>query len=238
MSRRRDSMTPAPGSGSGRPFRKLLRHNVVSGRSVRKTAVKYLHGSCEGIVMESRPLAQVVVPAGSAERAVAKEAPVGSWQLLATAGWAFLVVGGMDVGLVWYPAAFGNAGWEFGSITTSLNGLPLPLMGLALVLASATARAKLGQAGPGPGRLGAGGAVRLGLGGDGGALWAHRASSISVGLRPDRVGWTQEGNCPLVGPVGGVSGRVADSGLAGVGVDQAGRRLTVHCGTTQSEVLR
>jgi hypothetical protein len=45
------------------------------------------------------------------------------------------------VGLVWYPTAFGNSGWEFGSITTSLNGLPLPVMGTSLILASAIARA-------------------------------------------------------------------------------------------------
>ena len=49
------------------------------------------------------------------------------------------MVGGLDVGLVWYPPAFGNPGWEFGSITAALNGLPLPLMGLALILASSIA---------------------------------------------------------------------------------------------------
>ena len=65
---------------------------------------------------------------------------MGAWKLLAVVGWSFLIVGGMDVGLVWYPMAFGNEGWEFGSVTTSLNGLPLPVMGTALILASGIAR--------------------------------------------------------------------------------------------------
>ena len=69
-------------------------------------------------------------------------APLGAWTLLGLVGWVFLVVGGMDVGLVWYPAAFGNPAWEFGSVTAALNGLPLPLMGLALILAAASARGK------------------------------------------------------------------------------------------------
>ena len=52
----------------------------------------------------------------------------------------------MDVGLVWYPAAFGNAGWEFGSVTAALNGLPLPLMGLALILSGSLAMGRPWQA--------------------------------------------------------------------------------------------
>ena len=71
-----------------------------------------------------------------------KAAPAGAWTLLAIAGWGFLLIGSMDVGLVWYPTAFGNGGWEFGSVTAALNGLPLPVMGLALVLAGAVARGR------------------------------------------------------------------------------------------------
>lgn len=85
---------------------------------------------------------RILLPEDSrAARAVSRPAPTGAWQLLATVGWAFLVVGSMDVGLVWYPAAFGNAGWEFGSVTAMLNGFPLPLMAVALLLASGVARA-------------------------------------------------------------------------------------------------
>ena len=84
---------------------------------------------------------RVVLPDASKRSGgeVVKAAPAGAWTLLAIAGWGFLLIGSMDVGLVWYPTAFGNGGWEFGSVTAALNGLPLPVMGLALVLAGAVA---------------------------------------------------------------------------------------------------
>ena len=40
----------------------------------------------------------------------------------------------------WYPAAFGNAEWEFGTISGTLNALAIPMLGLYLALASAIAR--------------------------------------------------------------------------------------------------
>lgn len=84
------------------------------------------------------PPDETLLPALPLER----PAPAGAWQLLALAGWAFLIVGGLDVSLVWYPAALGDAAWEFGSITASLNGFPLPIIGTCLILASAVARGK------------------------------------------------------------------------------------------------
>ncbi len=83
---------------------------------------------------------RVMVPEMVRSAAGPYSAPLGAWTLLGLVGWVFLLVGGMDVGLVWYPAAFGNPAWEFGSVTAALNGLPLPLMGLALILAGASAR--------------------------------------------------------------------------------------------------
>lgn len=56
------------------------------------------------------------------------------------AGWSgltFLLVGGWDFALTWYPLSFGNREWEFGTVTASLNGLPVPTMGLALLLVGA-----------------------------------------------------------------------------------------------------
>ena len=53
--------------------------------------------------------------------------------LLLPVGLAFLVAGGADLVLTWFPAAFGTAEWEFGTITQTLNGLPVPTLGLALV---------------------------------------------------------------------------------------------------------
>jgi hypothetical protein len=91
--------------------------------------------------MSTQPGRAPLIVGESEDSSRARPAPVGAWLVLAVVGWVFLVVGGMDVGLVWYPTAFGSVGWEFGSITASLNGLPLPVMGIALMLASAVARA-------------------------------------------------------------------------------------------------
>ncbi len=83
---------------------------------------------------------RIVLPRPGDRPAGPAKAPVGAWTLLAVAGWGFLLIGLMDIGFVWYPTAFGNGGWEFGSVTAALNGLPLPVLGLALILAGAVAR--------------------------------------------------------------------------------------------------
>lgn len=56
------------------------------------------------------------------------------WRFLGWAGWVFVAVGGVDSLLTWFPLALGQPEWEFGTITASLNGLPLPVLGLVLVL--------------------------------------------------------------------------------------------------------
>lgn len=63
--------------------------------------------------------------------------PGQSWAILGWLGIVFLVVGGSDFALTWYPASFGNHEWEFGTVTASFNGLPIVVMGVALVLAAA-----------------------------------------------------------------------------------------------------
>ena len=83
---------------------------------------------------------RIVLPSSGNRPAEAERAPAGAWTLLGIAGWGFVLIGLMDVGFVWYPTAFGNGGWELGSVTAALNGLPLPALGLALILAGAVAR--------------------------------------------------------------------------------------------------
>lgn len=61
------------------------------------------------------------------------------WRVLAGIGLVFFVVGGLDIALAWYPLGFGAPAWEFGTVSLSLNGLPLPALGLAMVMASAVA---------------------------------------------------------------------------------------------------
>ena len=69
-------------------------------------------------------------------------APDVAWQMLGWTGLAFCFVGGLDVALTWLPLSLGNPEWEFGTITASLNGLPLAVMGLALVMVSAVSRGR------------------------------------------------------------------------------------------------
>ena len=48
-----------------------------------------------------------------------------------------MAMGWLDVGLFWFPLGVGALGWEFGVISASLNGLPVPVLGMALLLAGA-----------------------------------------------------------------------------------------------------
>ncbi len=61
------------------------------------------------------------------------------WRLVIGVGTAFWAVGWLDVGLLWFPQQVGMAGWEFGVISESLNGLPVPVIGTVFVLAGAVA---------------------------------------------------------------------------------------------------
>lgn len=60
--------------------------------------------------------------------------------LLGALGLAFLAVGLTDLVLAWLPPAFGEPEWEFGTVTATLNGLPIFVIGLALILADASRR--------------------------------------------------------------------------------------------------
>ncbi len=62
--------------------------------------------------------------------------------LLAPVGVAFLLVGGADIALTWYPLRIGAVDWELGTIMQTLNGLPVFALGLALLSARAAAGAR------------------------------------------------------------------------------------------------
>jgi hypothetical protein len=53
--------------------------------------------------------------------------------VLGVAGLALLLVGMADLVLTWYPTSFGNREWEFGTVTATLNGVPVVLMGTVFV---------------------------------------------------------------------------------------------------------
>jgi hypothetical protein len=65
------------------------------------------------------------------------------WYLLGWAGWVFLLGGMLDIGLAWIPFHLGNPEWEFGTVTQSLQALPVPFLGAALIIAAGIARNRL-----------------------------------------------------------------------------------------------
>jgi hypothetical protein len=81
-------------------------------------------------------------PSVSPKKSVAP-APELGWYLLGWAGWVFLLAGLVDIGLAWVPFHLGNPEWEFGTVTQSLQSLPVPFLGAALIIAAGIARGKL-----------------------------------------------------------------------------------------------
>ena len=53
------------------------------------------------------------------------------WLILAALGLTLAVIGWTDLALLWYPLNFGDAEWEFGTISAHYDGLPLGTIGLA-----------------------------------------------------------------------------------------------------------
>lgn len=63
-----------------------------------------------------------------------------AWSLVGWLGFAFMLLGFADIALGVYPTAFGNAEWEFGTVSGVLNGFAIPTMGAYLLLGSLIAR--------------------------------------------------------------------------------------------------
>lgn len=56
-----------------------------------------------------------------------------AYTLLGLLGGAFALVGLVDLGLLWYPPDFGNAGWEFGTLSRTLDSVPMAGLGFGLL---------------------------------------------------------------------------------------------------------
>jgi hypothetical protein len=65
-----------------------------------------------------------------------------AWRGLAWFGLMLGIVGLSDVALVFYPARWGDPGWEFAAIGMALSTFPLLIVGIAAMLAAAVARGK------------------------------------------------------------------------------------------------
>ncbi|MFQ5678389.1 MAG: hypothetical protein ACE5HP_02930 [Gemmatimonadota bacterium] len=64
--------------------------------------------------------------------------------VLAILGSAFLLVGMVDLALLWFPAHFESVSWEFATVGRTLDGLPMSALGLGL-LAYGSARTSKGR---------------------------------------------------------------------------------------------
>jgi hypothetical protein len=62
------------------------------------------------------------------------------WRLFGILGGAFVLVGLLDIALAWYPFHFGNPEWEFGTVSSTLDSLPVTVFGFGLLLGGAVAR--------------------------------------------------------------------------------------------------
>lgn len=85
-------------------------------------------------------MAKLVVPedAGKPQhRPAMLREPTLLWSVIAGLGVTLTVVGWIDLGLLWYPPNLGNPEWEFGTISSQFDSMPLATIGLALVAVGA-----------------------------------------------------------------------------------------------------
>jgi hypothetical protein len=82
-----------------------------------------------------------VVGVGEGEVAGSGAAPTPKvWGVLLALGLALAVVGAVDVALLWFPARWASVDWEFGTVSATIEGMPLVTLGLGLLTASVLAR--------------------------------------------------------------------------------------------------
>lgn len=86
---------------------------------------------------------RILVKSDDKNRAGLDPSPDTGWYLLGGIGLVFAVVAAADLVLAWYPLRFGDAEWEFGTVTTVFSGLPLMTMGLGLSFGAAVARGNI-----------------------------------------------------------------------------------------------
>jgi hypothetical protein len=62
-------------------------------------------------------------------------------------GTAFLLVGLVDLALLWIPVRLDSVAWEFATIGRTLDALPMPVLGLGLVAYGAVRHPRVGVGG-------------------------------------------------------------------------------------------
>lgn len=85
---------------------------------------------------------RILIKTDQKNRAPLDPSPDTGWYLLGGIGLVFAIVSLADLILAFYPLAVGDAEWEFGTITTVMDGLPLLTIGLGLILGAMVARGR------------------------------------------------------------------------------------------------
>jgi hypothetical protein len=55
-----------------------------------------------------------------------------------------MIVGLVDLALLWYPLRLGNVAWEFGTLSSTFDRLPMTALGVALVTVGLIVHPRLG----------------------------------------------------------------------------------------------
>jgi hypothetical protein len=76
---------------------------------------------------------RVVITEEGAQLTVTNPEALSVW-LLAALGGAFAIVGLTDLALLWWPLGFGNAIWEFGTLSTTFDSVPMWGLGAGLIV--------------------------------------------------------------------------------------------------------
>lgn len=89
--------------------------------------------------MEKSKLIRPIKDGGKRDRHAGKDTrpdPFRAWAVLGWIGVVFLLVGGTDFLLAWFPLDLGTREWEFGTVTGSFDGLPIVLLGVGALLSA------------------------------------------------------------------------------------------------------
>jgi hypothetical protein len=76
---------------------------------------------------------RVVIGEEGAELTVTNPEALSVW-MLAALGVAFVIIGLTELALLWWPLGFGNAIWEFGTLSTTFDSVPMWGLGAGLIV--------------------------------------------------------------------------------------------------------
>ena len=113
--------------------------DILGGTAIAQPPLSPLHIAAEEGSLAAPQILVPEVDASSGRRRLAP-APDYGWYLMGWIGLAFLLVGGLDLALAWYPPQIGNPQWEFGTVSRTYDNLAITALGLTLLLGAGVAR--------------------------------------------------------------------------------------------------